>query len=305
MAACLSESMTMLGFIGVGAMGGAMASRLLQQGAGLMVFDKNPEALTRLESQGATIAKSARDLADQTETIFASLPNARVSREVALGDDGIIHGAKIKTYIETSTLGGDTVAEIANALGAKGITMLDAPISGAVMGAQAGTLSIMIAGPKPAYDSLNAILPLFTKKSFYLGEKHGAAQTCKLANNAIACIGMLAACEAIAAGLKAGVDEQTLLEVINTSSGANLFTREMFPAFIASRKFTGAGPIENGGKDIALFAEEAANIGATSKLASVAAELWGEAAASGAAGRDASQLFLYFCERAGLPDFRS
>ena len=168
-----------------------------------------------------------------------------------------------------------------------------------------GSLSIMIAGPNAALARIKALLPLFTAKSFYLGAWHGAAQTCKLVNNAIACTAMLASCEAIAAGVSAGLDEAMLLEVINASSGANLFTREMYPAFIASRKFAGAGPIENGGKDLALFVREAARLGAPADLAEAAAQLWGEAAASGAPGRDASLLLAYFQSRARLPDLQN
>jgi 3-hydroxyisobutyrate dehydrogenase-like beta-hydroxyacid dehydrogenase len=292
--------MAAIGFIGVGSMGGAMAARMLEQGGELVIYDSNAATRARFQELGAAVAESPRDVADRAETVFACLPTAQISQNVAYGEDGVIGGTKIRTYIETSTIGGGVIIDIAEKLAPRGINVLDAPVSGAVLGARTGTLTIMVAGPEAGVAALQPILPLFTKRFFYLGEKHGTAQTCKLVNNAIGCVGVLAACEAIAAGVKAGLDAETLLNVINVSSGVNFFTRESFPAFILTHTFAGAGPIEIGAKDLALYVEESDRVGAVSPLSTAAAELWAKIAASGEAGRDSSKTFLYFCELAGI-----
>jgi len=292
--------MAAIGFIGIGTMGGAMATRMIEMGGSLVVYDSNPVACARLAERGAAVAKSPRDVADHAETVFACLPSAEVSLRVVMGEDGVIRGSQVRTYVETSTIGIAPMREIAQSLAGRDINVVDGPISGAVLGARAGTLSMMASGPEEGIAALQPLLPLFTRKFFYLGSQHGAAQMCKLVNNAIACVGMYAACEAIAAGLKAGLNDRTLLEVINASSGANLFTREAFPAFILSHQFSGAGPIEIGAKDLSVFVQEAEALGASAPLAATAAAAWWQIAGNGEAGRDNSDLFLQLCRRAGF-----
>jgi len=149
-----------LGFIGVGKMGGPMAGRLLDAGHTLTIFDANPAALQPLKTRGATVAPSVRALASAVETVFVSLPTPDIVRAVALGDDGIVAGDRVKTFIDLSTTGPRVTAGIAEALGKRGIATVDSPVSGGVAGAQKGTLAVMVACPRPLFVRLEPILKL-------------------------------------------------------------------------------------------------------------------------------------------------
>ena len=147
-----------LGFIGVGRMGIHMAGRLLEAGYAVTVFDTNETAMQRLEQRGAKRAASAADVASQCATVLVSLPTPDVVKLVALGKNGVIEGAKAKTFIDLSTTGPRVAKEVAEGLAKKGITAVDAPVSGGPSGAEKGTLAMMIACPRPLADELRPII---------------------------------------------------------------------------------------------------------------------------------------------------
>ena len=132
-----------VGYIGVGAMGGAIARRMLTQGVHVLVYDSNASATDRMVERGAMRARSIEEVVNTAEIVFACLPNPEVSREVALGPGGVCGGTKIKYYVENSTVGAATISEIDKALLSKGISVLDVPVTGAVMAAEAGTLGVL------------------------------------------------------------------------------------------------------------------------------------------------------------------
>ncbi|MGH8697764.1 MAG: NAD(P)-dependent oxidoreductase, partial [Burkholderiales bacterium] len=138
-----------LGFIGLGNMGVPMASRLIDAGYRLTVFDLRREAVEAMRAKGAQAAGSPAEVASATGTVLLSLPTPPIVREVALGAGGVSSGSKVKTVIDLSTTGATVAGEIAAALAAKGITAVDSPVSGGVAGAVAGTLAVMVAGPQP------------------------------------------------------------------------------------------------------------------------------------------------------------
>ena len=137
-----------LGFIGVGTMGRHMASRLLEAGYALTIFDTNETAMQRLEQRGAKRAKSPADVASQCETVLVSLPTPDVVKAVALGKDGVIEGSKAKVFVDLSTTGPRVAKEVFEGLAKKGITAVDSPVSGGPTGAEKGTLAMMIAAPR-------------------------------------------------------------------------------------------------------------------------------------------------------------
>jgi len=138
-----------LGFIGVGVMGRPMARRLLQHGHSLVIYDKDQAALDELAALGARIAESVREVADNAEIIFTSLPSPAIFKAVALGPDGIIEGRAVRTLVDLSTVGSRAEQEVAAGLAARGIDTVDAPVSGGAAGANSGSLAMMVAG-KPA-----------------------------------------------------------------------------------------------------------------------------------------------------------
>ena len=293
--------MESVGFIGVGAMGGAIAARMIQHGVPVLAYDNNPQVLAAAVSRGAAGATSNRDIVDQCEIVFACLPNADVCRAVALGKGGVIEGSKVKIYVDTSTIGGVASVELSDALAKRGITFLDSPIVGGVIACDSGTLGVLTAGPKSAFERVKSMLDAFAGRVFYLGEKPGMAQVGKVVNNAVGYASLYASFEAVAVGLKAGIDIETLVGIINQGSGANFHTQRIFPAYIIPGKFAGTGAVEIGVKDLKCFLEEARRLNAETPMANAVTAVGIKAAESGPAGRDTMTLFHYFCDLAGVP----
>ncbi len=250
-----------IGFIGVGRMGGAMAGRLLDAGHTLTVFDVSEEALRPLIERGATRAATPKAVADAAELVFASVPTPPILQATALGADGVIHGSKIKTFIDLSTTGPKVSAAVAKALGEKGIEGLDAPVSGGVKGAQDGTLAIMVAGcGENRFEALRPVIGILGKL-FHMGETPGAGQTMKLANNLIAACAIAITAEGMAFGIKAGLDPKQMIEILNVSSGMNTATRDKWPRSVLPRTFDFGFATALSFKDVRLCLEEAEAMG--------------------------------------------
>jgi 3-hydroxyisobutyrate dehydrogenase-like beta-hydroxyacid dehydrogenase len=249
-----------IGFIGLGNMGSVFAGRLLDAGRRVIVFDTRDSATAPLAERGAARAASVREVADNTETVLASLPTPPVVREVALGADGLVHGAKIRTFIDLSTSGPRTAAEIAARLGERHIASLDAPVSGGVAGAKKGTLAIMVSGPRAAFDAFDPLLKTFGR-TFFIGEKPGSAQMMKLANNLIAATTLAITCEAVALGEKAGLDPKIMVDVLNVSTGRSSASEDKFPRAILPRSFNAGFTTGLSLKDVRLCLEEAEALG--------------------------------------------
>jgi 3-hydroxyisobutyrate dehydrogenase-like beta-hydroxyacid dehydrogenase len=225
-----------LGFIGLGQMGFHMARRLVAAGHRLVVRDTRREAVARLIALGASEAASPREIADRVETVFASLPTPDVVHEVATGEDGVIAGARVRRFVDLSTTGAVMAGRIFEALAARGIVQIDSPVSGGVSGAEKGTLAVMASGPRAEVAALEGVLKVFGKV-FFIGERPGAGQTMKLANNVLSATAMAATSEAIVMGVKAGLDPNVMVDVINAGTGRNTATETKFPRNIIPRRF--------------------------------------------------------------------
>jgi 3-hydroxyisobutyrate dehydrogenase-like beta-hydroxyacid dehydrogenase len=251
----------LLGFVGVGRMGGPMASRLLDAGYRLCVYDVSDEATAPLVARGAELAASPAEVASTAETVFISLPTPDVVREVTLGSNGgLINGSKVRTIIDLSTTGPGVATEVAGKLAERKIALVDSPVSGGVTGAKAGTLAVMVSCPMPTYQKLEPVLKVFGKL-FHAGEKPGLAQTAKLANNLLAATAMVATSEAMAMGVKAGLDARVLIDIINASSGRNSASQDKFPRAILPRTFDFGFATGLSYKDVRLCVEEAEAMG--------------------------------------------
>ena len=251
----------LLGFVGVGRMGGPMASRLLDAGYRLCVYDVSDEATAPLVARGAELAASPAEVASTAETVFISLPTPDVVREVTLGSNGgLINGSRVRTVIDLSTTGPGVATEVAGKLAERNIALVDSPVSGGVTGARAGTLAVMVSCPKPTYQKLEPVLKVFGKL-FHAGEKPGLAQTAKLANNLLAATAMVATSEAMAMGVKAGLDAKVLIDIINASSGRNSASQDKFPRAILPRSFDFGFATGLSYKDVRLCVEEAEAMG--------------------------------------------
>ena len=249
-----------LGFVGVGRMGGPMASRLLDAGYSLCVYDTSAKALEPLIARGAKAVASPADVATLAPTVLLSLPMPDIVQSVVLGEKGLVHGPGVQTVIDLSTTGPRVAAVAAAGLTARKITWVDAPVSGGVAGAKAGTLSVMVSCPKTAYPTVEPILKNFGKL-FFVGEKPGLGQSAKLANNLLGAAAIAVSAEAMAMAVKAGIDAKTMIDIINVSSGRNSATLDKFPKAILTGTFDWGFATGLSYKDVRMCVDEAEAIG--------------------------------------------
>lgn len=292
-----------IGFIGVGAMGGPIAARMVERGIQILAYDTDPKNLALAVRKGCTAATSNRQIFDECEIAFACLPTIDICKAVALGPDGAVSGKQVKIYIETSTIGAKAAGEIEAGLAQHGITLVDSPVVGAMTALAAGTLGVLASCPREAFERVKPLLDTYAGRLFYLGEKAGMGQVGKVMSNSVTYASLLATCEALAMGMKGGIDMETALGIINQGSGANFFSQRMVPNFILKGIFSGTGAMEIGLKDVSLFLEAAEHIGAGTPVADAIHSIQEKVVASGPAGRDTMEYIHYFTDLARMPRY--
>jgi hypothetical protein len=288
-----------IGFIGLGNMGYPMARRLVEAGHKLIVYDTNGQMVSRLTNLGAVAAKSAKDVADQVETVMASLPTPDIVLNVATGKDGLIEGKKIKRFLDLSTTGSRMAVRVADLLKVKGITAIDLPVSGGVGGAEKGTVAVMFAGPRKDFDELKDVLSVIGKP-FFIGEKPGMGQTMKLCNNLLSAANMALSSEMMVMGAKAGLDPQVMVDVINVSSGANTAVRDKFPKSVMTGNFDYGFYTGLMYKDVRLCLEEGEAMGVPMPIASAVHQMWVLANAQLGPGSDFTEITKIIEKWAGV-----
>jgi 3-hydroxyisobutyrate dehydrogenase-like beta-hydroxyacid dehydrogenase len=249
-----------IGFIGLGQMGGPMSKRLVDAGHDLCVFDTSPAAVKALTDQGATAASSPREVADRAGIVFTSLPTPPVVRQVALGEGGLIEGSRIRVMVDLSTTGTVVAREVAAGLAEKNITWADAPVSGGVKGAAAGTLAVMLSCPAATRDEIADLLAVFGKL-FFVGEEAGMGQIAKLGNNLLSTAALTLTSEVVAMGVKAGLDPSVMVDIFNNGTGRNSATQDKFPRNIIPRTFDAGFATALAYKDVRLCVDEAEALG--------------------------------------------
>ncbi len=260
-----------IGFVGTGRMGGPMAGRLLNAGYSLSVYDMQSEATKPLVARGARLAKSPAEVASSADIVLTSLPTPDIVKAVALGPDGIIAGNRASIVIDLSTTGPGAAKLIAEGFKPRK-TLVDAPVSGGVKGAVNGTLAVMVSCPKATYERVEPILKNFGKL-FYTGDKPGTAQTAKLANNLMAAAALVITSEAVAMGVKGGVDAKVLIDIINASSGRNSASEDKFPRAVLPGTFDFGFTTGLSYKDVRLCVDEAEAMGVPMVCGSVVRQM--------------------------------
>ena len=250
----------MIGFVGVGRMGGPMALRLLAAGHPLTVFDTSADALAPLVARGATVATSALDVAGRAEVVMMSLPTPPVVQAVTTGENGLLRGSKIKTLIDLSTTGPSVAKTVGAAASERKVAWADSPVSGGVTGAEKGTLAVMVSCAQATFTEIDPLLKHFGK-TFFVGEKPGLAQIAKLANNLLAAAALVVSSEAMAMGVKAGLNAKVLIDIINAGSGRNSATQDKFPRAILPGTFDFGFATGLSYKDVRLCVDEAEAMG--------------------------------------------
>ncbi len=289
-----------VGFIGLGAMGGGIARRLAQAGIKLHVYDIDPSKTAAFAKWNVVVHSNPQSIADAVEVVFACLPDIEISKTVAYGAEGVIHGKKLKVYLETSTIGRRPVIDIAKTLSAKNISVLDCPVSGGPRGADDGTLAIMVAGDAAVIESVRGLLNLIGKKVFEIGPEPGMAQMMKLVNNIISASNMASAFEALVLGAKAGLDADLMVDVINASTGRNSATTDKVPKSVLPGTFDYGASTHTLHKDITLGLIEAEELKVPMWVANNTRQVWEFAMTQGGTDLDFTTLIQYYEKWAGV-----
>jgi 3-hydroxyisobutyrate dehydrogenase-like beta-hydroxyacid dehydrogenase len=281
-------------------MGGAMALRLAEAGYLLTVCDPDKARLAPLVAKGAVAVATPREVADRAEIVFACLPAQAISRDVAFGEHGVAGGKAIRIYIESSTIGQPTIAEIAEKLAAANIAVLDMPVSGGPRWAREGKLTCILSGPVQARDEVAPVLDKLAGRTIVVGDKPGLAQVAKIINNALSLTAMMITSEAMVAGVKAGVDADALIEVINNGTGRNSASVDKFPKAVLPRSFAYGGPVGLGIKDMELYCELGQAAQAATPVGERVAELWRVIIDDIGADSDLTEMVRHFEKIAGV-----
>lgn len=290
-----------VGFIGLGDMGRPIARRLLRAGIPLVVCDKNPEAVELFRKEGAIVAATPAETASLAQLVLACLPAPSISKDVAFGAEGVIHGTAIQWYAEVSTIGYSTMRTISQALTEKGIGVLDAPVSGGPRGEARGRLSCFVAASQGDFDAARDVLTAMSDRLFHVGETPGQSQVLKLANNLLGAANLTIASEMVLMAKRAGIDPATAIEVINVSTGRNRATEEIFESQILNQSFGLGARLNILQKDVGLAVDEAERLGVSHTAASGVRQVWDQAVQEGHGSEDLSKIYS-FIEQLGLND---
>ena len=242
-------------------MGQPMAGKLLDAGHELWVHDISEDAMRPLLERQARQAASPKALADICDTVIISLPTLEVFQRALSGPDGLLAGKALKTLVNTCTVGGPFIRKVEAECTAAGVTVIDAPISGGVVGAEAATLAVMVSGSPDKITDLMPVFRLWGKTIVVAGDRPGPAQTMKLANNLLCAVALVATSEAMTMSGKSGIPADAMLEILNNGTGRNFATTHIFPGAVLPRTFDFGATLEILMKDVDLAIEQGEELG--------------------------------------------
>ena len=289
-----------VGFIGTGNMGNPMAVNLIKAGHQLTVHDLRRESTTNLQEMGASWADTPAQAVAGNELVLTSLPLPRDVEAVALGENGVLEGSSPGTiYADLSTNSPTMVRHIHQVCADRGVIMLDAPVSGGVYGAEAGTLAVMVGGDEAVYNRIKPTLDAMGTNVTYCGAI-GNGMVCKICNNLMSMgIGVLLT-EALTLGVKAGVDLEVLADVIGKSSGGSTRLKEKMSRFLFQGNFEPGFSVALAAKDVRLATDMGREMGITMDLSNLVDQRHVEALNRGWGGRDSDIVSVLQEERTGV-----
>jgi 3-hydroxyisobutyrate dehydrogenase len=285
---------TRVALIGAGNMGGRMGRRLLAAGHPLTVCDTSPALVEALVAEGATAAATAAEAARDAEVVILSLPTPAIVESVVAGDDGVLATARPgTTVIDMSTGDPGTARRVEAACRAAGVNFLDAPVSRGVMGAEKGTLLIMVGGDEEVLEVARPVLSVLGSEIVHVGGP-GSGQVVKLCNNMLAAINMQALGEVLVTGVKAGVDIEVLAAVLTAGTGGSWILSNHLPSTVFAGDDGTRFALDLMHKDVGLFMRAAEEQGLATPLAATAAQTLRMAKSGGLGPRDYSAIIRYF-----------
>lgn len=295
--------MSKIGFIGLGNMGGPMVSNLIKAGHDVKAFDLVPEALDRAVEEGAERAGSAEQTVDGVEVLISMLPASQHVEGLYMGPDGLLQSIDSKTLvIDCSTIAPDTSEAVAEAATQAGIEILDAPVSGGVGGAVAGTLTFIVGGSSQGVEQARPIFEDMGKKVFHAGGP-GSGQIAKFCNNMLLSVLMTGTAEVLQLGVDNGLDPAVLSEIMRNSSGGNwaLEVYNPWPGVMdgvpASREYDGGFLVDLMIKDLGLAMDAAREKGSSTPMGALARNLYVLHRENGYGRKDFSSIQQFFKHR--------
>jgi 3-hydroxyisobutyrate dehydrogenase len=292
-----------IAFIGLGHMGHPMARNLLKHGHALRVYDVVPELVRKLADAGVEAATSAGDAVKGVEAVITMLPSSPHVRSVYLNELGILASvARGTPLIDCSTIDPITAREVAMDARAKGCAMLDAPVSGGVGGAEAGTLTFMVGGEAADFERARPLLQAMGKNIVHCGGP-GNGQVAKICNNMMLAIEMIATSEGMSLAAKLGMDPKVFASIVNTSSGRcwSSDTYNPYPGVLentpASRGYTGGFGADLMLKDLSLVTDAAKAAKQPVMLGALAQQIYQKHSVDGHGAKDFSSVILQYMKQ--------
>lgn len=253
----VSPETTRIGWIGTGVMGRSMCGHLIEAGFAATVFNRTPDKASELVSAGATLAGSPREVAENSDVVFSIVGFPDDVREVILGEDGVLSGARPgTTLVEMTTSRPSLAEEIAEAATGQRIAAIDAPVSGGDSGARNAALSIMVGGNRDAFERVQPLLERLGKTIIYQGGP-GRGQHTKMVNQTLIASGMVGVCEALLYASKAGLDLPTVLQSVGSGAAGSWSLSNLAPRMIDG-DFDPGFFVEHFIKDMRIALDEAA-----------------------------------------------
>ena len=295
--------MANVAFIGLGNMGGPMAINLVKAGHQVAVFDLSETAVAQVVEQGASTFATAAECVKDAEFIISMLPAGKHVQGLYLGEQGLVnHISQGALVIDSSTIDAGTARKVAQGLNEKGIDFIDAPVSGGVGGAQAGTLSFMVGGSSAHFEKAKPVLDNMGKNIFHAGD-HGAGQVAKACNNMLLSVLMVGTSEALQLGIANGLDPKVLSEIMSQSSGSN-WTLDVYnpcPGIMdnvpSSNDYQGGFMVDLMAKDLGLAMDTAVSSQSSTPMGALARSLYAMHAAAGNGDKDFSSIFNLFSKQ--------
>jgi 3-hydroxyisobutyrate dehydrogenase len=281
-----------IGFIGIGVMGAPMSGQLAKAGYELTILDVNRTAADKVASthKGVLVAETPKAVAEASDIVITMLPSGKYVRDVALGDSGLINGFRAGSLLlDTTSSEPWLTIETAQALAEKKVDMVDAPVSGALAGAQAGELVFMVGGEKGPVSRVLPLLEIMGRQVFHLGPL-GSGHAMKCINNLITSMTFMATTEGLAIGKQYGLDPDVMTDVLNVSTGMSWISQTHIRQRITSRKFDDAFKLDLMVKDIGIAMKLASSLGLPLPLSALGQQLWKAAACYAPKGSSISDM---------------
>ena len=288
-----------IGFVGLGAMGGAMAGHLVKSGYAVTGYDVSAARAEAAALAGVTLAASPAEAAASADVVMSSLPTPSAVREAYLGDHGVLTRVRSgATLIDLSTVDPDTWKDVARAAAARGLECLDAPVSGGPVEAGSGKLVFIVGGDERVLERCRPIFTTLGTEIHHVGPL-GSAQVVKIVNNVMSMGNVAIAAEAMVLGVKAGMDPQRLFEILSTSGGRSHHFLKRFP-YVLAGDFAPRFSIALSRKDLGLAARLAESLGVPMLTTAVVRQVYEAAAAAGLDGQDMAAVTALFERWAGV-----